>query len=414
MPGRDGHNSDEASVGAGSYEVTSLVPDRPQLASPGSGPATSTSPRQGTRKRGAGFTPSQTSAPPLPAHIFTVSRRLRSWFESQPDGVSAVLVPLCGFVTTSSDPATEFGDGVLLVCRSSRLRRCWHPVAFSGQVGAAPAARTLLGTQVVLWRTPDGRLHSAVDRCPHRWAQLSKGTVTDGRLVCPYHGWQFGPDGAVVEIPQLEAGAPLPQPPAPIPTIPEFEDPGFDRIEVGVIRYHASAAAIIDNNTDSTHVAFVHSGSFGADQDPRVPVGSVQRSSLGITINTGEMPVARTPTSQQPGTRHSVTEMWLPFVQVGRMHYSDGSTHILVKGCCPVQDGVTDVHLTVLRNDLAGSIDRQSVIDFELAVELEDKAVLETLPATFPLDPRLQAHTKHDRPGIAYRHALTDFLADPN
>ena len=68
-------------------------------------------------------------------------------------GVAAV--PLCGFVTTSSDPVTEPGDGVLLVCRSSRLRRCWHPVAFSGQVGTAPAARTLLGTQVVLWRTPD-------------------------------------------------------------------------------------------------------------------------------------------------------------------------------------------------------------------------------------------------------------------
>ena len=203
-----------------------------------------------------------------------------------------------------------------------------------------------------------------------------------------------------------------PQPPAPIPTIPEFEDSRFERIEIGVIRYHASAAAIIDNNTDSTHVAFVHSGSFGADQDPRVPVGTVQRTAFGISINSGETPIARTPTSQQPGTRHSVTEMWLPFVQVGRMHYSDDSTHILVKGCCPVQDGVTDVHLTVLRNDLADSIDRQSVIDFEMAVELEDKAVLETLPAAFPLDPTLQAHTKHDRPGIAYRHALTDFLTD--
>ena len=179
-----------------------------------------------------------------------------------------------------------------------------------------------------------------------------------------------------------------------------------------MIRYHASAAAIIDNNTDSTHVAFVHSGSFGADQDPRVPVGTVQRTPFGISISSGEMPIACTPTSQQPGTRHSVTEMWLPFVQVGRMHYSDGSTHILVKGCCPVQDGVTDVHLAVLRNDLADSVDRQAIIDFELAVELEDKAVLDTLPAAFPLDPTLQAHTKHDRPGIAYRHALTDFLAD--
>ena len=177
-----------------------------------------------------------------------------------------------------------------------------------------------------------------------------------------------------------------------------------------MIRYNASAAAIIDNNTDSTHVAFVHSDSFGADQDPQIGMGSVERTPFGISISLEEMPVARTPTSQQPGTRWSVTEMWLPFVQVGRMHYSDGSTHILVKGCCPVDDSVTDVHLAVLRNDITDAVDRQTVIDFEMGVELEDRAVLETLPAAFPLDSRLQTHSKHDRPGIAYRHALSDFL----
>ena len=243
-------------------------------------------------------------------------------------GVAAV--PLWGFVTTSSDPATEFGDGVLLVCRSSRLRRCWHPVAFSGQVGTAPAARTLLGTHVVLWRTPDGQLRSALDRCPHRWAQLSKGTVTNGRLVCPYHGWQFGPDGcggrgpaaggggvaAPVGVPAGAAhgrgarhGLDLPGAAAvwlrSRPS-PSSKTPGFDRIEVGVIRYHASAAAIIDNNTDSTHVAFVHSGSFGADQDPRVPVGSVQRSSFGISISyerDAGRPHSHFAATGAPGTR---------------------------------------------------------------------------------------------------------------
>ena len=204
-----------------------------------------------------------------------------------------------------------------------------------------------------------------------------------------------------------------PQPRVAIPAIPEFEDARFDRIEIGVIRYHTSAAAIIDNNTDSSHVAFVHSGSFGADQDPRVPVGSPQPTSFGICIDYDEMPIARTPASQRPGTRRSVTEMWLPFIQVGRMYYSDGSTHILVKGCCPVRDDVTDVHLAVPRNDVAEPADRQAIIDFELSVELEDKAVLDTLPAAFPLDPKLQAHTKHDRPGIAYRHALADFLTEP-
>ena len=52
---------------------------------------------------------------------------------------------------------------MLLVGQSPALRRCWHPVAFCGQIAAAPVARTLLGTPVVLWRTTDGRLRAALE-----------------------------------------------------------------------------------------------------------------------------------------------------------------------------------------------------------------------------------------------------------
>ncbi len=76
VPGRDGHNSDEASVGAGSYEVTSLVADRPQLTSPRSRPATSTSPRQGTHNAQGQLVGKSDVDGPLPAHIFTVWWRL--------------------------------------------------------------------------------------------------------------------------------------------------------------------------------------------------------------------------------------------------------------------------------------------------------------------------------------------------
>ena len=92
----------------------------------------------------------------------------------------------------------------------------------------------------------------------------------------------------------------------PIPTIPEFEDSRFERIEIGVIRYHASAAAIIDNNTDSTHVAFVHSGSFGADQDPRVPVGNGDNAPLSVSRSaTGRRrsPALPPRNDRAPGTR---------------------------------------------------------------------------------------------------------------
>jgi len=107
----------------------------------------------------------------------------------------------CGLVaihSDHSDSASGPGDGLLLVTRSERLRRCWHPVAFAGVIGEAPEGRTVLGTRVVLWRTPDRRLRCAVDRCPHRWAQLSAGTVDGDRLalVNPEIVWSEGSEVA--------------------------------------------------------------------------------------------------------------------------------------------------------------------------------------------------------------------------
>lgn len=56
----------------------------------------------------------------------------------------------------------------------------------------------------VLWRDANGSIKCMEDRCPHRWAKLSQGTITDGfELECPYHGWRFRPDGTCAHIPQL-------------------------------------------------------------------------------------------------------------------------------------------------------------------------------------------------------------------
>jgi phenylpropionate dioxygenase-like ring-hydroxylating dioxygenase large terminal subunit len=328
-------------------------------------------------------------------------------------------------------------DGVLYVSRQRALRRSPHPVAFTHDLEATPIARTLLGTPLVLWRNAAGRPAAARDRCPHRWARLSAGTVVAGDLQCPYHGWRFGDDGAAVAVPQLEPGGRIPptacldtvtaverygmvwvaldpEGPVELPKIPEFDDDRFRAIRVGAISYRTSAAVVIDNNTDATHVAFVHARSFGAGQDPLIGTSRVGRTPYGIEVTSERMPVGRTPTAGEPGDRWGRTEIWLPFVQVGRLHYSDGSTHILVKGCCPVDDEHTEVHLTVLRNDVDDPADAAEIVDFELTVEHEDKAVLDTVPGGFPLDPRLQTHTRHDRPGVAYRQALAAHLDGPS
>lgn len=86
-----------------------------------------------------------------------------------------------------------------------------------------PHKAKLLGKDVVIWY--DGAVDGATrtstrkqrgtkvrgeghwrvfeDACPHRLAPLSEGRVEEtGELLCAYHGWRFGSDGACTSIPQ--------------------------------------------------------------------------------------------------------------------------------------------------------------------------------------------------------------------
>jgi hypothetical protein len=155
----------------------------------------------------------------------------------------------------------------------------------------------------------------------------------------------------------------------------------------------------------------VHATSFGAGQDPQIAPRSAHRSPFGITIEADPLPVASAPTQDIPTTRQSSTEIWLPFVQLTRMRYPDGGVHVLLKGMCPVDDARTRVHLIVLRNDAHAPTDAARIVAFESKVELEDAAVLASLPAEFPLDVRRQVHLRHDAGGIEYRRALAELLA---
>ena len=52
------------------------------------------------------------------------------------------------------------------------------------------------------YRTDDGVLHVLDAHCPHLGAHLGHGgKVKDDCIVCPYHGWGYGPDGVNKFIP---------------------------------------------------------------------------------------------------------------------------------------------------------------------------------------------------------------------
>lgn len=78
----------------------------------------------------------------------------------------------------------------------------WVALARSADLGRKPLRVLHNGEPLVLFRTPTG-VAALLDRCPHRFVELSKGKVIGGEIECPYHGWRFGQDGRCTAIPGL-------------------------------------------------------------------------------------------------------------------------------------------------------------------------------------------------------------------
>jgi phenylpropionate dioxygenase-like ring-hydroxylating dioxygenase large terminal subunit len=83
------------------------------------------------------------------------------------------------------------------------IRNCWYAAARSEEIGRTPLARKLLGIDVVLWRTEAGAPVAMRNRCPHRSFPLARGKLVGDRLICGYHGMEFGPDGVCTHMPAL-------------------------------------------------------------------------------------------------------------------------------------------------------------------------------------------------------------------
>src|SRR5262245_53540488 len=78
----------------------------------------------------------------------------------------------------------------------------WFPVGRSKEFALArPVGREIWGAYFVICRDEQGQVHAFEDRCLHRKVQLSLGSVRDGRLICPYHGWEYDWSGCIKKIP---------------------------------------------------------------------------------------------------------------------------------------------------------------------------------------------------------------------
>jgi nitrite reductase/ring-hydroxylating ferredoxin subunit len=136
--------------------------------------------------------------------------------------------------------------------------------------------------ELVAFREADGTPRVLDAHCPHLGAHLGGGTVIDGTLQCPYHGWRFAGDGQCVEVPYSDARIPsracVPSYPtseqdgfvffwfharaeAPTYGLPHVEEVGHPRwTEPHEFRFELVAALqeMAENNVDYAHLCFVH------------------------------------------------------------------------------------------------------------------------------------------------------------
>src|SRR4051794_13996035 len=80
----------------------------------------------------------------------------------------------------------------------------WYLFGTSRDVTGKPIARDVLGRRLVAYRTAAGLPVILDARCSHFGADLAQGCVIGDRLQCPFHHWQYGPDGRCAHIPAQE------------------------------------------------------------------------------------------------------------------------------------------------------------------------------------------------------------------
>ena len=165
------------------------------------------------------------------------------------------------------------------------LYRQWYAIAWEKELGEQPLARRCVGLPIVLFRDAEHQIAAIADRCPHRFAPLSRGRAVGGTLYCGYHGLGFDRTGRCVVNPHAEAipatahlrsypvsvrngviwlwPSDSPADPNLIPEYPSLDLPG-DQLVMGTTLIAAPYEMAADNLFDLSHVMYLHGGAFGA------------------------------------------------------------------------------------------------------------------------------------------------------
>lgn len=313
------------------------------------------------------------------------------------------------------------------------LRNYWHPVARVASVGADPVPTTLLGEQLVLFRTDD-EIVVLKDLCIHRGTPLSLGWLKGDEIVCHYHGWRYDKTGVCTHIPTLPPGGRIPpaarvpryrceqryglvwvaldDPKHPIPDYPAYESESMATVLYDDFHWQANAARVIENVLDYTHFPWVHDGLLGQRDEPMYPHVRPEFFDDGLKYDV-------------PDDRNNTVRsyrLFLPFTvtltvttripeherQTDAMS-PKGRNYSMMFTCCPVSSRETIQYFFTSRDWNLTKPD-EDWYAFDAVVMAQDQMVVENQrPEELPLDLTAELHLRGtDAGALAYRRMLRD------
>ncbi|CAA6667681.1 unnamed protein product [Spirodela intermedia] len=160
------------------------------------------------------------------------------------------------------------------------LKNFWYPVAFSRDLKEDTMVPIdCFEEPWVIFRGKDGRPGCVQNSCAHRACPLDLGSVKEGRIQCPYHGWEYSTDGKCQKMPSTKMlnvrikSLPCfehegmiwvwPGSDPPTATLPSLlPPPGFQIHAEIVIELPVEHGLLLDNLLDLAHAPFTHTSTF--------------------------------------------------------------------------------------------------------------------------------------------------------
>jgi 3-ketosteroid 9alpha-monooxygenase subunit A len=165
----------------------------------------------------------------------------------------------------------------------SSYARGWYLVGWSAELapGQVKPLR-YFGHDYVLYRSEDGKPVLLDAFCPHLGAHLGHGGRVEGdRIVCPFHAWEFNPDGRCARVPYATRiphraairahrldehsgmilgffGPEGSEPDYSVPAVEHLGDPAWTELQTARIEIRTQAREVIENIADLAHFKPVH------------------------------------------------------------------------------------------------------------------------------------------------------------